>query len=165
MLKYPGQEDMVLVDLKMDFYRSGAYHSTLTADSGRANRHSRNVHAWGDVVVVTEDVIDHPVAGEVVRVLVEITRRGRAAVRPSPGRPVRRRRPAEDCGARSRTAPDYRRGGAVVTSLRASVRAPSARAAMARARSRSTRRTLRSAKIRPRASAPAAVKTTARARV
>lgn len=55
MLKYPGQEDMVLVDLKMDFYRAGAYHSTLTADSGRANQLTRNVHAWGDVVVVTED--------------------------------------------------------------------------------------------------------------
>ena len=55
MLKYPGQEDMVLVDLEMDFYRAGAYHSTLTADSGRANQFSRNVHAWGTVVVVTED--------------------------------------------------------------------------------------------------------------
>ncbi|GGM66562.1 hypothetical protein GCM10011608_59820 [Micromonospora sonchi] len=41
------------------------------------------VHALArrGLVVVTEDVIDHPVAGEVVRVLVEITRRGRAAAR------------------------------------------------------------------------------------
>lgn len=55
MLKYPGQEDMVLVDLTMDFYRSGEYHSTLTADSGQANQVSRDVHAWGTVVVETND--------------------------------------------------------------------------------------------------------------
>lgn len=41
------------------------------------------VHALArrGLVVVTEDVIDHPVVGEVVRVLVELTRRGRAAAR------------------------------------------------------------------------------------
>jgi LPS export ABC transporter protein LptC len=55
MLKYPGQDDMVLIDLTMDFYRSGEYHSTLTADSGQANRVSRDVHAWGTVVVETND--------------------------------------------------------------------------------------------------------------
>lgn len=55
MLKYSGQKDMVLVDLKMDFYRSGEYFSTLTADSGQANNVSRDVHAWGNVVVQTQD--------------------------------------------------------------------------------------------------------------
>lgn len=48
------------------------------------------VHALArrGLVVVTEDVIDHPVAGEVVRVLVEITRRGRAAARAGLDEPV-----------------------------------------------------------------------------
>ena len=55
MLKYPGQEGMLLVNLKMDFFKEGAYHSTLTADSGRANKITKDVHAWGTVVVVTED--------------------------------------------------------------------------------------------------------------
>jgi LPS export ABC transporter protein LptC len=55
MLKYPGQDGMLLVDLKMDFFKEGAYHSTLTADSGRANQNTKDVHTWGAVVVVTED--------------------------------------------------------------------------------------------------------------
>jgi transcriptional regulator with XRE-family HTH domain len=48
------------------------------------------VHALArrGLVVVTEDVIDHPVAGEVVRVLVQITRRGRAAARAGLNEPV-----------------------------------------------------------------------------
>mgnify|MGYP001822920694 CR=1 FL=1 len=55
MLKFAGQDGMLLVDLKMDFFQDGEYHSTLTADSGRANQVTRDVHAWGTVVVVTED--------------------------------------------------------------------------------------------------------------
>ena len=55
MLKFAGQDGMLLVDLKMVFFKEGTYHSTLTADSGRANQITRDVHAWGTVVVVTED--------------------------------------------------------------------------------------------------------------
>lgn len=48
------------------------------------------VHALArrGLVVVTEDVVHDPVAGEVVRVLVEITRRGRAAARAGLDEPV-----------------------------------------------------------------------------
>lgn len=55
MLKYSGQEGMILVDLKMDFFKEGDYHSTLTADSGRVNQLTKDVHTWGTVVVVTQD--------------------------------------------------------------------------------------------------------------
>lgn len=55
MQKFSGQRDMILVDVDMDFYRDGVHFSTLTADSGRANPHTKNVHTWGDVVVVTDD--------------------------------------------------------------------------------------------------------------
>ncbi|MDZ5446060.1 helix-turn-helix transcriptional regulator [Micromonospora sp. 4G57] len=50
----------------------------------------RTVHALArrGLVIVTEDVIDHPVAGEVVRVAVKITRRGRAAARAGLDKPV-----------------------------------------------------------------------------
>ncbi|MFI7650616.1 helix-turn-helix domain-containing protein [Micromonospora sp. NPDC049460] len=43
----------------------------------------RTLHALArrGLVIVIEDVIDHPVAGEVARVAVKITRRGRAAAR------------------------------------------------------------------------------------
>jgi LPS export ABC transporter protein LptC len=55
MLKYAGQQDMLLIDVKMDFYREGEHFSVLTADSGRANEYTKNVHTWGNVVVVTDD--------------------------------------------------------------------------------------------------------------
>ncbi len=55
MKKYAGKDDILLIDLVMDFYRDGQVFSTLTADSGRANPDTRDVHAWGNVVVVTND--------------------------------------------------------------------------------------------------------------
>lgn len=55
MQKFVGERDVLLVTVRMDFYREGVYFSTLTSDSGRADLRSRNVHTWGDVVVVTED--------------------------------------------------------------------------------------------------------------
>ncbi len=55
MQKFAGREDVLLVTVRMDFYRDGAHFSVLTADSGRANLQTRNVHTWGDVVVVTDD--------------------------------------------------------------------------------------------------------------
>jgi len=55
MQKFTGQRDVILVHVDMDFYRGGEHFSTLTADSGRANLHTKNIHTWGDVVVVTDD--------------------------------------------------------------------------------------------------------------
>ncbi len=55
MQKFAGERDVLLVTVRMEFYRDGEYFSTLTSDSGRADLRSKNVHTWGDVVVVTED--------------------------------------------------------------------------------------------------------------
>lgn len=55
MLKYTGEQDVLLVTMHMDFFREGEHFSTLTADSGLINRNTRNIHTWGAVVVVTND--------------------------------------------------------------------------------------------------------------
>lgn len=55
MEEFAGQDEVLLIDLTMDFYRDDAVFSTLTADSGRAQPDSRDIHAWGNVVVQTED--------------------------------------------------------------------------------------------------------------
>jgi LPS export ABC transporter protein LptC len=55
MLKYATERDVHLVTLHMDFFQDGAHFSVLTADSGRANLDSKNIHTWGNVVVVTDD--------------------------------------------------------------------------------------------------------------
>jgi LPS export ABC transporter protein LptC len=55
MQKYANHEELHLVRVKMDFYRQGAYFSTLTSDSGRANPTTKDVFVWGHVVVVTTD--------------------------------------------------------------------------------------------------------------
>jgi LPS export ABC transporter protein LptC len=55
MRKYAGEEDVHLEDLKMDFFREGEHFSVLTADSGLANPKTKDVHTWGNVVVVTDD--------------------------------------------------------------------------------------------------------------
>ncbi len=55
MLKYSGERDVNLFTLNMDFFKEGAHFSVLTADSGKANLTSKNIHAWGNVVVVTDD--------------------------------------------------------------------------------------------------------------
>ena len=55
MLKYAGERDVHLVTLHMDFFKEGEHFSVLTADSGKANTTSKNIHAWGSVVVVTDD--------------------------------------------------------------------------------------------------------------
>ncbi len=41
MLKYTGEQDVLLVTMHMDFFREGEHFSTLTADSGQANRNTR----------------------------------------------------------------------------------------------------------------------------
>ncbi|MCP4571908.1 MAG: LPS export ABC transporter periplasmic protein LptC [bacterium] len=55
MQKFAGERDVLLVTVRMEFYREGEYFSTLTSDSGRADLQSKNVHTWGNVVVLTED--------------------------------------------------------------------------------------------------------------
>ena len=55
MQKFSGRDDVLLVTVKMDFYREGAHFSMLTADSGRANLQTHDVHTWGDVVIITDD--------------------------------------------------------------------------------------------------------------
>jgi LPS export ABC transporter protein LptC len=55
MLKYANERDVHLVTLHMDFFKEGAHFSVLTADSGRANLTSKDIHTWGNVVVVTDD--------------------------------------------------------------------------------------------------------------
>jgi LPS export ABC transporter protein LptC len=55
MFKFADDQHVQLVDLQMEFYRDGEYFSTLVADSGRAHTVTKNLFAWGDVVVETED--------------------------------------------------------------------------------------------------------------
>jgi len=55
MQKFVGQRPVLLITVKMDFYKEGEYFSTLTADSGLANLQTNDIHTWGDVVVETRD--------------------------------------------------------------------------------------------------------------
>ncbi len=55
MEKYADREDVELFTVRMQFYRDGEYFSTLTAERGQANLTSKNLFAWGKVIVVTDD--------------------------------------------------------------------------------------------------------------
>lgn len=55
MVRFADRQDVDLVRVTMDFYREGAYFSTLVSDTGTANLKSRNVFVWGNVVVTTHD--------------------------------------------------------------------------------------------------------------
>ncbi len=55
MLKYAGERDVHLITLQMDFFKQGNHFSVLTADSGRANLKNNDIHAWGNVVIITDD--------------------------------------------------------------------------------------------------------------
>ena len=55
MLKYAGEKDVQLITLHMDFFKHGEHFSVLTADSGRANLTTKDIHAWGNVIVITDD--------------------------------------------------------------------------------------------------------------
>lgn len=55
MRKYADSDAVELVTVHMDFYREGEHFSVLTSDSGTANLTTRDVHTWGNVVVVTDD--------------------------------------------------------------------------------------------------------------
>ncbi|MCK9995294.1 MAG: LPS export ABC transporter periplasmic protein LptC [Candidatus Krumholzibacteria bacterium] len=55
MLKFSGEKDVHLVTLHMDFFKEGGHFSVLTADSGRANLTTKDIHTWGNVIVVTDD--------------------------------------------------------------------------------------------------------------
>jgi LPS export ABC transporter protein LptC len=55
MTQFPNRQDLHLTTVKMDFFREGAYYSTLTSDSGLANEATHDVDVWGHVVVTTDD--------------------------------------------------------------------------------------------------------------
>jgi LPS export ABC transporter protein LptC len=55
MLKYAGEKEVHLVTMNMDFFKNGEHFSVLTADSGLANLTTKDIHTWGNVVVVTDD--------------------------------------------------------------------------------------------------------------
>jgi len=55
MLKWAGRDDVTLVRVHMDFFRTGEYFSTLVSDSGIANLQTNDVFVWGDVTVTTAD--------------------------------------------------------------------------------------------------------------
>ncbi len=55
MLKFAGEKDVQLITLLMDFFKDGKHFSVLTADSGRANLNTKDIHTWGQVIVITDD--------------------------------------------------------------------------------------------------------------
>lgn len=55
MHKYKSRRDVDLVRVAMDFFKDGAYHATLVADSGIADVGTNDVHVWGNVVITTHD--------------------------------------------------------------------------------------------------------------
>ncbi len=55
MLKFSGEKNVHLVTLHMDFFKDGEHFSVLTSDSGLANLNTKDINAWGNVVVVTDD--------------------------------------------------------------------------------------------------------------
>jgi LPS export ABC transporter protein LptC len=55
MERYANRDDVELYEVRMQFFRQGEYFSTLTSQRGRANLTAKNLFAFGDVVVVTED--------------------------------------------------------------------------------------------------------------
>jgi LPS export ABC transporter protein LptC len=55
MHRYKSRTDVDLVRVAMDFFKDGAYHATLLADSGVANTSTNDVHVWGNVAINTHD--------------------------------------------------------------------------------------------------------------
>lgn len=55
MQKFAGEDEVHLVEMTVTFYQEGEFFSTLVADSGRAHLNTKNLFAWGDVVVTTAD--------------------------------------------------------------------------------------------------------------
>lgn len=55
MEKYADQDEVELYVVDMQFFKAGEYYSTLTAERGRANLSTKQLFAWGNVVVVTSD--------------------------------------------------------------------------------------------------------------
>lgn len=55
MHRYKTRTDVDLVRVAMDFFKDGAYHATLLADSGVANTSTNDVHVWGNVAINTHD--------------------------------------------------------------------------------------------------------------
>ena len=55
MKKFTGRENVELTTVEMDFFREGVHFSVLTADSGTGNMDVRNVHVWGNVVILKDN--------------------------------------------------------------------------------------------------------------
>ncbi|MFO7654374.1 MAG: LPS export ABC transporter periplasmic protein LptC [Candidatus Krumholzibacteriia bacterium] len=55
MSRFAGEQQVHLVNLHMTFYQDGEDFSSLVADSGRAHTVTKDLFAWGDVVVETRD--------------------------------------------------------------------------------------------------------------
>jgi LPS export ABC transporter protein LptC len=55
MQKFSGQRDVQFTVVKMDFFNDGVHFSTLTSDSGSGNMQVRDVHVWGNVVLLKDN--------------------------------------------------------------------------------------------------------------
>lgn len=55
MQKFAGERDVMFSVVKMDFFNDGVHFSTLTADSGSGNMMIRDVHVWGNVVLLKDN--------------------------------------------------------------------------------------------------------------
>ena len=55
MQNFSGQRDVEFSVVKMDFFNEGIHFSTLTADSGTGNMNVRDVHVWGNVVLLKDN--------------------------------------------------------------------------------------------------------------
>ena len=55
MEKYADQRDVQFTVVKMDFFNDGVHFSTLTADSGSGNMMIRDVHVWGNVILLKDN--------------------------------------------------------------------------------------------------------------
>ncbi|MBU8869446.1 MAG: LPS export ABC transporter periplasmic protein LptC [Gemmatimonadales bacterium] len=55
MKKFTGQRDAQFTVVKMDFFNDGVHFSTLTADSGSANMLVKDVHVWGNVLLLKDN--------------------------------------------------------------------------------------------------------------
>ena len=53
--RYAGKDVAQLYRVTMRFFRADTLFSTLTSRRGKANLKTKELHAWGDVVVVTRD--------------------------------------------------------------------------------------------------------------
>jgi len=53
--RFADRDEAQLYTVRMQFFRADTLFSTLTSRRGRADLKTKNLHVWGDVVVVTTD--------------------------------------------------------------------------------------------------------------